>query len=171
MFIFFFFLFLAVFIVKVPSDVLGAGRSISGAGSCRSVLGDHELLYDTCKLGSVSIGKGVQNYKFRCSKLEDKIGWCVGSVQILHKIISPVFVEFWEILNLNSGFGTFSERRVDNNGAYQKTLTVPGPFYSVIQEDWSVTPLVGWGTNRWCRTTVRRCGAKGASAYMKVYYY
>ena len=61
MFIFFFFLFLALFIVEVPSDVSGAGRSISGAGSCRSVLGDNELLNGIRKLGSIFIGKGVQN--------------------------------------------------------------------------------------------------------------
>ena len=74
MFIFFFFLFLAVFIVEVPFDVLGAGRSILGAGSFHSVLREHELLHDTCKLGSISIGKGVQNCKFVCSKLEAQIG-------------------------------------------------------------------------------------------------
>ena len=74
MLIFFFFFFLAVFIVEVSSDFLGAGRSISGAGSFRSVLGEHELSYDTCKLGSVSIGKGVRNCKFGCSELEVRIG-------------------------------------------------------------------------------------------------
>ena len=59
-----------VFIVEVPSDVSGAGRSISGAGSCRSVLGEHELSHDTYKLGRVSIGKGFQNCKFGFLKLE-----------------------------------------------------------------------------------------------------
>ena len=53
-------------LVEVLSDVSGAGRSISGAGSRRSMLGEHELSHDTRKLGSVSIGKGVQNCRFGC---------------------------------------------------------------------------------------------------------
>ena len=66
MFIFSFFLFLAVFIVGDLSDVSGASRSISGAGSCRYVLGEHKLSHDTRKLGSVSIGKVDQDFRFGC---------------------------------------------------------------------------------------------------------
>ena len=70
MFIFFFFFFLAVFIVGDLSDVSGANLSISGAGSCRSVLGEHKLLHDTRKLGSVSIGKGDRALQVRMPRLE-----------------------------------------------------------------------------------------------------
>ena len=59
-------LVLAVFIIEVPSDVSVAGRSISGAVSCRFVFEEHELSHDTCTLGSVAIEKGVQNCKFGC---------------------------------------------------------------------------------------------------------
>ena len=99
MFIFFFFLFLAVFIVEVPSYVSGAGRSISGSGSCRSMLGEHELSNDTWKLGSVSIGKGVQNFRFGCRNWKLEL-WCVGSLLILRKIIFP---RSWILRNSESG--------------------------------------------------------------------
>ena len=154
-----------MFIVEVPSDVSGAGRSISGYGSCRYVLEEHELSHDTCKLGSVSIGKGVQNCKFGWSKLEVRIGWCVGSVQILRKINFPAFVEFWKIPNRNSWFREFYEPRVDKDGAVPRTLTLLVPFCCGIEEYWAATPPVGWSTNHLCRTAVKRCGDKTASAY------
>ena len=65
-----FFLFLAVFIVGDLSDVSGANRSISGASSSRSVLGEPKLSYDTRKLGSVSIGKGDRTLQVRMPRLE-----------------------------------------------------------------------------------------------------
>ena len=49
MFIFQFFWFLAVFIVEAPSNVSGADRSILGAGSYPSMLGEDEISHDTCE--------------------------------------------------------------------------------------------------------------------------
>ena len=84
-----------MFIVEIPSDVSGAGRSISGDGSCRSVLGEHELSHDTRKLGSVPIGKVDRTLQVRMSRLEvrmQRLGVrivmrLVG--MILRKILSP----------------------------------------------------------------------------------
>ena len=75
----------------------------------------------------------------------------------------PAFVGS-ESPNRDSWVGGFSERRVCNDGGlFPRALAVLGPFCCGIEEEWAATPPVG-GTNRWCRTAVRRCGAESALA-------
>ena len=154
MFIFFFFYFLEVFIVGDLSDVSGANWSISGFGSCRSVLGEHIISHDTRKLCSVSIGKVDWALQVRMPRLEVRMPrlevWIVMRLvgMILHKNTFPTIMNSGS-LNWDSWVRGFAYRRVRDDGGFSRGVSRTRSFLlrdrkgmSCDTSGWGCRPLV-----------------------------